>query len=67
VHTGGTTQADDEIAFDLVLREPRKMNIEWLLLNAFGFGGQNSSLVVSAVRSPSPSSAPSPAPRTRVP
>ena len=48
VHTGGTTQADSEIAFDLVLREPRKMSIEWLQLNAFGFGGQNSSLVVSA-------------------
>ncbi|HKY23299.1 MAG TPA: beta-ketoacyl-[acyl-carrier-protein] synthase family protein [Vicinamibacterales bacterium] len=46
--TGATVEADPEVEFDLVMREPRKMDIEWLQLNAFGFGGQNASLVVSA-------------------
>lgn len=48
IHTGGTHVAEPEIAFDLVLKEPRRKPIEWLQLNAFGFGGQNASLVVSA-------------------
>ncbi len=48
IHTGGTSQPDPEIQFDLVLNEPRKRAIEWLQVNAFGFGGQNASLVVSA-------------------
>lgn len=48
IHTGGTTNPDPEIGFDLVLNEPRGRSIEWLQVNAFGFGGQNASLVVSA-------------------
>jgi 3-oxoacyl-(acyl-carrier-protein) synthase len=31
-----------------VLRQPRKREIEWIQVNAFGFGGQNASLVLSA-------------------
>ena len=48
IHTGGTTAPDPAIEFDLVLGEPRKKSVEWLQVNAFGFGGQNASLVVSA-------------------
>lgn len=48
IHTGGTTEPDPEIDFDLVLGAPRMREIEWALLNAFGFGGQNASIVVSA-------------------
>lgn len=48
IHTGGTTLPDPEIEFDLVLGQPRKKAVAWLQANAFGFGGQNASLVVSA-------------------
>lgn len=48
VHTGGTENPEPDIGFDLVLFEPRKRDIEWIQVNAFGFGGQNASLVVSA-------------------
>lgn len=46
--TGATVDPDPEIEFDLVMHESRHMKIDWLQLNAFGFGGQNASLVVSA-------------------
>lgn len=46
--TGASTEPDPEIEFDLVLGKPRQMAVDWLQLNAFGFGGQNASLVVSA-------------------
>jgi len=48
IHTGATTTIDSEVEFDLVLNEPRQKPIEWLLVNAFGFGGQNASLAISA-------------------
>ncbi|MEQ9661827.1 MAG: beta-ketoacyl-[acyl-carrier-protein] synthase family protein [Parasphingopyxis sp.] len=48
MHTGGTTTPDPDIAFDLVMETPRKRATDWLQINAFGFGGQNASLVVSA-------------------
>ncbi|BCB82801.1 beta-ketoacyl-[acyl-carrier-protein] synthase family protein [Phytohabitans suffuscus] len=46
--TGATTDPEPEIRFDLVLGEPRKRSMEWMQVNAFGFGGQNASLVLSA-------------------
>lgn len=46
--TGATVEPDPEVEFDLVMHEPRRMNIDWLQVNAFGFGGQNASLVVSS-------------------
>jgi 3-oxoacyl-[acyl-carrier-protein] synthase II len=49
-HTGGTTNPEPGIDFDLVLGQPRKRDISWIQANAFGFGGQNASLVVSAER-----------------
>lgn len=48
IHTGGTSDPEDEIGFDLVLEAPRRKPVAWMQLNAFGFGGQNASLVVSA-------------------
>ena len=49
-HTGGTTNPEPSIDFDLVLGQPRARDIGWIQANAFGFGGQNASLVVSAER-----------------
>ena len=48
IHTGGTTEGDAEIEFDLVLGQPRRKTVECLQANAFGFGGQNASLVIGA-------------------
>jgi 3-oxoacyl-[acyl-carrier-protein] synthase II len=48
-HTAGTTDPDPEITFDLVMNEPRPLRARNLLVNAFGFGGQNASLVVGRV------------------
>ncbi|ALJ21850.1 beta-ketoacyl-[acyl-carrier-protein] synthase family protein [Microbacterium sp. No. 7] len=47
IFTGGTSTPDPLIRFDLVLDEPRRRTVDWLQVNAFGFGGQNASLVVS--------------------
>ena len=43
----GTTVADPEIGFDVVMGEPREMWIDTFQVNSFGFGGQNASAVVS--------------------
>jgi 3-oxoacyl-[acyl-carrier-protein] synthase II len=50
VPTGGTTRPEPSIDFDLVLGRPRTRDIAWIQANAFGFGGQNASLVLSAER-----------------
>lgn len=46
LHTANTSAVDPEVAFDVVLRKPRAMDVGLLQVNAFGFGGQNASLVV---------------------
>lgn len=46
LHTAGTTAADPEIEFELVVDAPKPVDIEYLQVNAFGFGGQNASIVV---------------------
>lgn len=43
----GTTEPDPEIRFDAVLHEPRRIDLEVAQINAFGFGGQNASIVVT--------------------
>ena len=43
----GTTELDPEIRFDVVLHEPRSVDVEVLQVNSFGFGGQNASVVVT--------------------
>jgi 3-oxoacyl-[acyl-carrier-protein] synthase II len=50
VHTGGTTNPEPAIDFALVLGRPQARDISWIQANAFGFGGQNASLVLSAER-----------------
>jgi 3-oxoacyl-[acyl-carrier-protein] synthase II len=46
-HTSNTDEPDPEARFDVVVRSPRTMALEILQVNAFGFGGQNASIVVS--------------------
>ncbi|MEI2713805.1 MAG: beta-ketoacyl-[acyl-carrier-protein] synthase family protein [Nocardioides sp.] len=50
MHTGGTTDPEENIEFDLVLGQPKERAVEWIQTNAFGFGGQNASLIVSTER-----------------
>jgi 3-oxoacyl-[acyl-carrier-protein] synthase II len=45
-HTAGTKVPDPVVEFDLVIDEPRYADCRAVQLNAFGFGGQNSSLVL---------------------
>ncbi len=47
VNTANTRQPDPEARFDIVMEKPREMPVDVLQVNAFGFGGQNASLVVS--------------------
>lgn len=45
--TLGTQHIDPKTRFDLVTKEPRTLAYSAFQVNAFGFGGQNASLVVS--------------------
>ncbi|MEU2358544.1 beta-ketoacyl-[acyl-carrier-protein] synthase family protein [Streptomyces misionensis] len=45
-HTAGTRYLDGEIDFDVVLDRPRSLDLRTVAINAFGFGGQNASLIV---------------------
>jgi len=45
--TMGTTTPDPEIDFDVVLHEAADVDVHALQVNAFGFGGQDASLVVT--------------------
>jgi len=46
-HTLGTRTVEPEACFDVVLGEPRRHAYREFSVNAFGFGGQNASLVLS--------------------
>jgi 3-oxoacyl-[acyl-carrier-protein] synthase II len=46
-HTLGTSQVDPAVDFDLVLGEPRSAASQVAQVNAFGFGGQDASVVLS--------------------
>ncbi len=46
-HTGCTTEVDPEVDFEVVIGKPKKMDIRNFQVNAFGFGGQNASLILS--------------------
>ena len=46
-NVAGTTDLDPEVRFDVVLGEPRPVDLDVLQVNAFGFGGQDASLVVT--------------------
>ncbi|MCY0898785.1 MAG: beta-ketoacyl-[acyl-carrier-protein] synthase family protein [Firmicutes bacterium] len=45
--TMGTEEVDPAAAFRVVTKEPLPMSVRILVVNAFGFGGQNASLVLS--------------------
>lgn len=45
--TIGTRHLDPETRFDVVLERPRQYSYEAFQVNAFGFGGQNASLILS--------------------
>jgi 3-oxoacyl-[acyl-carrier-protein] synthase II len=45
--TASTKNVDPEINFELVLGEPRRVEVQALQFNAFGFGGQNASVVLT--------------------
>lgn len=47
VHTAGTQDPDPEVDFDLALHRPRSLDACIIGVNAFGFGGQNASLIVT--------------------
>jgi 3-oxoacyl-[acyl-carrier-protein] synthase II len=46
-HTANTDEPDPEARFDVVVRSPRAIDVSMLQVNAFGFGGQNASIVAS--------------------
>ena len=47
VNTANTTDPDPEIRFDVLLEAPAPLDIDVFQVNAFGFGGQNASVIVS--------------------
>jgi 3-oxoacyl-[acyl-carrier-protein] synthase II len=47
VMNAGTTDPDDEARFEIVTREPAPMTGDAVQVNAFGFGGQNASVVMT--------------------
>jgi len=46
-NTANTKQPDPEAEFDVVLGKPRELALDAFQVNAFGFGGQNASIVVT--------------------
>ena len=48
IPTAGTTDVDPEARFHVVIREPHPATVDVVQVNAFGFGGQDASMVVSA-------------------
>lgn len=46
-HIANTDQPDPEAAFEVVIGQPKPMRYRSLQVNAFGFGGQNASLIVT--------------------
>ena len=46
VNVGGTRVLDPEITFDVALGEPRTVDVARCQVNAFGFGGQNASVIL---------------------
>jgi len=48
VHTAGTTEVEDAARFEVVTGHPKPVVIHNVLINAFGFGGQNAAIVLSS-------------------
>ncbi len=47
-HTAGTATVDPEAEFEVVTERPARLQTSYVQVNAFGFGGQNASLVLGA-------------------
>lgn len=47
VPTAGTTEVDPAAEFEVVIGKPRPARLETMMVNGFGFGGQNASVVVT--------------------
>ena len=47
VNTANTRRPDPEVGFEVVLEEPVPLDARAIQVNAFGFGGQNASVVVT--------------------
>jgi 3-oxoacyl-[acyl-carrier-protein] synthase II len=47
IFTANTDEPDPATDFDVVIERPREMKVDTLQINAFGFGGQNASIVVT--------------------
>lgn len=47
VNTANTTDPDPEARFEVIIEAPREMTANAFQVNAFGFGGQNASLVIT--------------------
>jgi 3-oxoacyl-(acyl-carrier-protein) synthase len=47
-HTAGTSQVDPEARFEVVTAAPAAIGSGHVQVNAFGFGGQNASVVLGA-------------------
>ncbi|MCP5024757.1 MAG: beta-ketoacyl-[acyl-carrier-protein] synthase family protein [Actinomycetia bacterium] len=52
VNVAGTTVLDPEIEFDVVIHEPRAVDVGVLQVNSFGFGGQNASVIIGREQGP---------------
>jgi 3-oxoacyl-[acyl-carrier-protein] synthase II len=50
-HTAGTHDVDPEVDFSVITERPLALDAHTIQLNAFGFGGQNASLIVRRGRS----------------
>jgi 3-oxoacyl-[acyl-carrier-protein] synthase II len=46
-HTSNTDEPDPEARFEVVIGRPKKIHYTTLQVNAFGFGGQNASIIVT--------------------
>jgi 3-oxoacyl-[acyl-carrier-protein] synthase II len=46
-HVAGTENLDADVRFDVALHEARTVDVDVLQVNAFGFGGQNASVVLT--------------------
>jgi 3-oxoacyl-[acyl-carrier-protein] synthase II len=46
VHTVGTKDVEDAVRFDVVIEKPRPLELNRIMVNGFGFGGQDASIVI---------------------
>lgn len=44
--TAGTVDVEESARFDVVVRKPKEADVRTVLVNAFGFGGQNAAIVL---------------------